>query len=226
MVQTMYHYPTPDIRRRLHHVVKPDPFFAPNCSYLPEYDLSLLDLFLNMPPPKNEDIITEIEELVQVYRSNSTPPADDPLCVHARPHDDGHYPFTELRKKRTKMRCGVCVWCAVKKLMTYPERPKLQYRPSSNEANWEKWLRELDSPRRGFLTHLVTHLLPKREVLRFIPHGEIHLFYRDVAGALIELELRELRENEMDERSLMAQVRSSKYHKTVRVAGIIEGAYG
>lgn len=172
----------------------------------------------------NYDIVAEIDAIIDNFRIQ-TPEPDDPLIVHERPPEDGHYPFIELRKKRTKMRSGVCVWCAITQLMKHPARPKLQSRPSSNEANWETWLRELDSPRRGFLTHLVENLMPKREVLKFVSKTEIRMFYRDIAGALIELELRELRGNELDDRSLMAQVRSSKYHKTNRVAGIIEGAY-
>ncbi len=46
-----------------------------------------------------------------------------------------------------------------------------------------------------------------------------------MGGALIELALREFRDGELDEKSIMAQVRSSKYHKRTRVAAVIQQVY-
>ncbi len=90
-------------------------------------------------------------------------------------------------------------------------------------------MRELASPRSGFLRHLTDTHMPKHEVLRIIEPHELADFYREMAGALIEIALREHRREHrrdtLDGRAIMTQVRSSKYHKANRVAKIIETFY-
>ncbi len=146
-------------------------------------------------------------------------------CVHPRPHEDVHYQFNVQRKSRTKMRSGVCVWCAARALMTLPNRPMLKKRTSGSDADWERWMRELASPRSTFLSYLADVLMPKHEILQIIEPSDLGLFYKEMAGALLEMALREMRSDVVDDRALMAQVRSSKYHKAARVAKIIERKY-
>lgn len=147
-------------------------------------------------------------------------------CVHERAPDDSHYPFNVQRKGRTKMQCSVCVWCATQQLMALPGRPVLQKRTSGLDADWERWLRELSSPRSHFLQHLAESLMPKDKLSKIVQPDELPVFYKEIAGALIEFALRELRGGVVNDRAIMTQVRSSKYHKTTRVAKIIKEFYG
>ncbi len=211
-------------------------FFDSSCAdVLPEFE----DGNNNSLPvsiAEKEDIVSELEEFN--HHTDSIPPEPPPKrrrtassvlssssCVHARPENDDHYLFNVVRKKRTRMRSGVCVWCAACALMKQKECPKLRTRASGNDADWERWIRELASAQAGILDNLVGKLLPKNELAQMIPPPEFKLFYKEIAGALIEMALRELRGEGVDERGIMAQVRSSKYHKTDRVARIIEKAY-
>ncbi len=146
-------------------------------------------------------------------------------CVHPRPPKDTHYPFSAVRKNRTKMRSPVCVWCGVQKFMALTGRPKLQIRTSSTDADWEQWHVDLSSKESDVLRSFTRSEMPQSELLRFMNDSQLGLFYKDFAGALIEMVLRELREGVVGERAIMAQVRSSKYHKTERVAEILSRAY-
>ncbi len=190
---------------------------------------SLIDL-------NETNIASEIDEIVDRSRYVSPKPSvkrersfvaepSPSPCVHPRPADDSHYPYNVQRKSRTKMRSGVCVWCAAQTLMSMRERPVLRKRISGSDADWERWMRELASPRSTFLRYLAEVLMPKHELLQIIKPTELAAFYKEMAGALIEIALRELRSSAVDERAIMAQVRSSKYHKTARVAQIIECMY-
>ncbi len=182
------------------------------------------------------DIVSDIEEVVnrteplppepstKRYRTTA-PTSTSRSAVHIRPANDAHYPFKAIRKNRTKMQSGVCVWCATEALMALPQRPVLQTRTTGNGADWEQWMRDFRSPQSGFLKLLVDKIMPKNEVVTLVSEDGLQGFYKDMAGALIEAFLRELRANELDEGAIMAQVRSSKHHKTARVAAIIEGAY-
>ena len=145
--------------------------------------------------------------------------------VHARPYNDTHYPFKTNRKQSTRMRSRVCVWCAAHALMTLTSRPVLQKRVTSTYADWERWMDELSAPNSEFLENLVDKLMPKEVVLNLLNSSELEIFYKEIASALIELALRELRADDLEEHSLMAQIRSSKYHKSLRLAAIIEAAY-
>ena len=184
-------------------------------------------------PVQNDDIATEIDSIVD--NSRSAPPTSPTKrqratsstlsCVHERALDDSHYPYKVQRKNRTKMRSGVCVWCAAQALMALDDSPKLRRRTSGSDCDWERWIRKLGTPGNGFLGHLSAKLMPKHEVLRIITPKELDGFYKEMAGALIEIALREHRRGTIDERAVMTQVRSSKYHKAARVAKIIETFY-
>ncbi len=181
---------------------------------------------------EEDDIVSEIERIVQqpnpvpehqeedVNETNVTNP-----YIHLRPPNDTHYPFNVVRKKRTIMNSPVCVWCGARKFMELTGRPKLRIRASGSDADWERWLRELGSSRSSVLPTLTTSVMPKSELLRVMTDSQLELFYKDFAGALIEMVLRELREGAVEKSAIMAQVRSSKYHKTVRVAQILSRAY-
>ena len=67
--------------------------------------------------------------------------------------------------------------------------------------------------------------MPKHEILAIIDESQLGELFKELAGALIEMALREHRREVVEERSIMAQVRSSKYHKSARVAKIIESFY-
>ncbi len=181
-------------------------------------------------------IATEIDQIVDRSRNVSQKPPikrershftvpSPASCVHPRPANDSHYPYNVQWKSRTKMRTGVCDWCAAETLMHLPQRPVLRNRTSGSDADWELWMRELSSSHSGFLRYMADVLMPKHELLQIIEPAELAAFYKEMAGALIEMALRELRGSSLDASAIMAQVRSSKYHKTVRAAQIIECLY-
>ena len=168
------------------------------------------------------DYIANSSHKLQTKRERSQ---SNGSCVHERPDEDSHYPYAVQRKSRTKMQSGVCVWCGVRKLMSQPDRPILRKRASGTDADWEQWMRELASPRgSAFLRNLPLTLMPKHEILQIIEPWQLVALYKEIASAIIELALRELR-GDLEARSIMAQVRSSKYHKSNRVAKIIESVY-
>ncbi len=187
---------------------------------------------IRLKPIRQDLVLSQIQRIVPRPRSmsdyreadNKTREVID-SCVHPRPPKDTHYPFNAVRKNRTKMRCPVCVWCGVQKFMMLTGRPKLKIRASGSDADWERWHIELNSNQSNTLGSLTRSVMPKSELLRFMTESQLDWFYKDFAGALIEMVLRELREGVVGERAIMAQVRSSKYHKTERVAEILSRAY-
>ncbi len=186
----------------------------------------------HLKPIKQDEVVSEIGPTVPRLHSVSehkrvnrkkVDVAD--LRIHSRPPNDAHYPFSAVRKNRTKMRSPVCVWCGVQKFMALSARPKLKVRAIGSDADWERWLLELSSNQSDTLTSLTRSAMPKSELSRYMTESQLGSFYKDFAGALIEMVLRELRKGILVERAIMAQVRSSKYHKTERLAKILSRAY-
>ncbi len=183
---------------------------------------------VRLKPRKQVEVVSENDPTVQRLHSVSEDREANrrqanlvELCVHSRPPKDTHYPFKAVRKNRTKMHSPVCVWCGVQKFMALARRPRLRTKTSCSDADWERWLIERGLNQSGILESLTGSLMPKSELLRYISDSQLGLFYKDFAGALIEMVLRELRKRVLVEPAIMAQVRSSKYHKAERLAQIL-----
>lgn len=83
-------------------------------------------------------------------------------------------------------------------------------------------MRDVDS---RFWNALTTEILPMRELKELDPFLDTSRLFNDLAGAILECLLRELRGAHIAQRDLMAQVRSAKYHKVKRFAAMIQQAY-
>lgn len=160
--------------------------------------------------------------VVPVAQAARTPVRATGSVAHLRAPDDAHYPYRLARKKRTKMRASVCVWCVTEALLEPRERPPLRVRASGTDADWERWMREVDGT---FWSALTRDLLPMRVLRRLDPGLNARVLFEDLAGAILERLLRELRGADVPQRDLMAQVRSAKAHKVVRFANMIEHEY-
>ena len=147
-------------------------------------------------------------------------------AVHARPESDSCYPYALVRKKRTRMRGAVCVWCVVGALQREAEWPVLSTRGGvrsgtgghmgGDEADWEHNMKRTPA----LWAALAQRIAPAHRL------REPELFYRELAGAFVETQLRRLRgAGQVGRRELMAQVRSAKQHKTARLAAQIRAAY-
>lgn len=142
-----------------------------------------------------------------------------PDMLHARPADDAHYPYPLIRKRRTLLIGGVCAWCASAAAMRLPSRPPLQLRSAGGCADWERFAKRAGA----WWAALVRDIAPAHEVVA--AGGSVRAFAVDIANALIEVLLRELRGCISPPRDLMAQVRSAKRHKAERFANSIIQAY-
>lgn len=140
--------------------------------------------------------------------------------IHLRPKDDAHYPHITLRKRRSWMTSAACVWCVVNKALDFRGRPQLHVRSSGYEIDWGRLVRES-----GPIWRQLAAVAPARALLTVTPLLDRALWCREVAAAVLEVLLRELRTNDIGQASIMSQLRSAKYHKLHIFAKFLSDAY-